>query len=197
MALGHGAGGGIDAPDMLVLTAGLVAGRAVVARFEQPWKVAGRRIAGPATHLDEAWVQGVHALAALSLNTLPLIVGGRSTGARVASRTGCDVGALGVVALAFPLHPPRRPDRSRAGELSRLPTLVIQGGRDAFGDGAAVSASGALGRNLTVVDIAGADHGLRVGRAGPITQPEADEIVGLAGRRWMLQLLAGNLRGSS
>ncbi|MFI7573537.1 alpha/beta family hydrolase [Micromonospora sp. NPDC049497] len=133
LALGHGAGGGVDAPDLLALRDAAVAAGLVVVRVTQPYRVAGRRAPAPAGHLDEAWsvVLGVlrnrHA-------GLPLVVGGRSSGARVACRTATAVGAAGVVALAFPLHPPGRPERSRAAELGTgVPTLVVNGDRDPFG----------------------------------------------------------------
>ncbi len=133
LVLGHGAGGGVDAPDLCALRDAAVAAGVIVARVTQPYRVAGRRAPAPAGHLDEAW--GV-VLAVLRDRWpgVPVLVGGRSSGARVACRTATTVGAVGVVALAFPLHPPGRPERSRAGELaSGLPTLVVNGDRDPFG----------------------------------------------------------------
>jgi predicted alpha/beta-hydrolase family hydrolase len=159
LALGHGAGGGVDAPDLrAVRAAALDAGVAVV-RITQPYRVAGRKSPAPATHLDQAWVAVLEALRAdrkrPELAEIPLIVGGRSAGARVACRTAATVGAAGVVALAFPLHPPGRPERSRADELDgSVPTLVVNGDRDAFGvpDG---------GPGVTVVVRPGEGHDLR------------------------------------
>ncbi|MEV6814395.1 alpha/beta family hydrolase [Micromonospora sp. NPDC051296] len=133
LALGHGAGGGVDAPDLLALRDGAVAAGLVVARVTQPYRVAGRRAPAPAGHLDEAWTTVLAALRA-RFPEVPLVTGGRSSGARVACRTATAVGAAGVVALAFPLHPPGRPERSRAGELATgVPTLVVNGDRDPFG----------------------------------------------------------------
>ncbi|WP_433529765.1 alpha/beta family hydrolase [Micromonospora sp. CA-263727] len=133
LALGHGAGGGVDAPDLVALRAAAVAAGLVVARVTQPYRVAGRRAPAPAGHLDEAWTTVLTALRARDPG-VPLVVGGRSSGARVACRTATATGAAGVVALAFPLHPPGRPERSRAAELSTgLPTLVVNGDRDPFG----------------------------------------------------------------
>jgi predicted alpha/beta-hydrolase family hydrolase len=131
LVLGHGAGGGVDAPDLLaVRDAGLAAGVAV-ARVTQPYRVAGRRAPAPAAQLDEAWIA---VLGTLRRPRLPLVVGGRSSGARVACRTAVAVRAVGIVTLAFPLHPPGRPDRSRADELDTgLPTLVVNGAADPFG----------------------------------------------------------------
>jgi predicted alpha/beta-hydrolase family hydrolase len=156
LALGHGAGGGVGAPDLkAATTAALQAGRRVVL-MEQPWHVAGRRIAVAPPRLDEAW------LAALATvpSEGPLVVGGRSAGARVACRTAGTLGAVAVLALAFPLHLPGRPDRSRAAELAGagVPTVVVQGERDPFGGPADLAALG-----LADVDIVPApgDHSLR------------------------------------
>ena len=130
LVLGHGAGGGIDAPDIVAVRNAVVAAGVAVARVTQPYRVAGRRSPAPAGQLDVAFRAVVAALA----SPLPLVVGGRSSGARVACRTAAALGAVGVVALAFPLHPPGRPDRSRAPELaSGVPTLVVNGDRDPFG----------------------------------------------------------------
>ncbi len=135
LVLGHGAGGDIDAPDLVAVRDAAVTAKVAVARVTQPYRVAGRRAPAPAAHLDEAWTAAVHAVqAARGLRRLPLVVGGRSSGARVACRTAGTLGAVGVLALAFPLHPPGRPERSRAGELDTgRPTLVVNGGRDPFG----------------------------------------------------------------
>ncbi|RLK13593.1 hypothetical protein DER29_4617 [Micromonospora sp. M71_S20] len=133
LVLGHGAGGDVDAPDLRALRDAAVGAGLVVARVTQPYRVAGRRAPAPAGHLDEAWT-AVLAVLRQRHPGVPLLVGGRSSGARVACRTAPAVGAAGVVALAFPLHPPGRPERSRAAELATgLPTLVVNGDRDPFG----------------------------------------------------------------
>ncbi|MGZ4340180.1 MAG: alpha/beta hydrolase family protein [Gaiellaceae bacterium] len=159
LILGPGAGGGIDAPDLLaVRRAGLEAGWTVVL-VEQPYRVAGRRSPAPARHLDAAWAAVVHRLLEIELAGLAHIAGGRSSGARVACRTAADTGAAGVLCLAFPLRPPRRapapPAASRLDELEAVavPTLVVQGQRDPFGMPPA-------GRQRTVVPVAG-DHSLK------------------------------------
>ncbi|MDG4833159.1 alpha/beta hydrolase [Solwaraspora sp. WMMD1047] len=132
LVLGHGAGGDVDAPDLVAVRDAAIAAGVAVARVTQPYRVAGRRAPAPAGQLDEAWAA---VLAALRADVAgPLVVGGRSSGARVACRTASAVGAVGIVALAFPLHPPGRPERSRAAELATgLPTLVVNGDRDPFG----------------------------------------------------------------
>ncbi len=131
LVLGHGAGGGVDAPDLTAVHDAAVAAGVRVALVTQPYRVAGRRAPAPAGHLDEAWCAVV---GALRVPETPLIVGGRSSGARVACRTAPTLGAAGVLALAFPLHPPGKPEKTRAGELpAELPTLVINGDRDPFG----------------------------------------------------------------
>jgi len=131
LVLGHGAGGGIEAPDLQALAQALPARGIEVTLVEQPWRVAGKRIAPAPKTLDAAWVPVLEHLRA----DTPLLVGGRSAGARVACRTGPAAGAVGIVALAFPLHPPGKPEKSRAGELTAtgLPTLVVQGAADPFG----------------------------------------------------------------
>ena len=161
LALGHGAGGSVEAPDLVaVRDAGVCAGYAV-ARITQPYRVAGRRGVAPAAQLDAAWLAAVAALRRQrGFARLPLVVGGRSSGARVACRTSAGTAAAGVIALAFPVHPPGKPENSRLAELDQVsvPVLVVQGDRDPFGMPPA-----AAGR--TVVVIEGADHGLKKGRA--------------------------------
>ena len=175
LLLGHGAGGGINAPDLLrVCGVGAAAGLAV-GLVEQPYRVAGRRAPAPAPQLDTAFV-AVAAAARKALRrkknaTAPLIVGGRSSGARVACRTAQQVGAAGVLALAFPLQPPTRRSgyepASRLPELAGagVPVLVVQGDRDAFGSaarlGEMVDAAGIA--DVTITTAPGADHSLRKG----------------------------------
>jgi uncharacterized protein len=138
LVLGHGAGGGVDSPDLVAARdAALEAGVGVVL-VEQPYRVAGRRSPAPANQLDAAWTSAVAQLREDALLGLPLICGGRSSGARVACRTAADVGAAAVLCLAFPVHPPGRgddPTKSRLPELDAVtvPTLVVQGERDPFG----------------------------------------------------------------
>ncbi len=191
LLLGHGAGGGVESPDMVRLTAAMVTAGFRVGRFEQPWRTSGRRVAAPPPQLDAAWCDAMpHFTSGLS----PLVVGGRSAGARVACRTAERLGAAGVVALAFPLHPPGRPDRSRLAEIPSVPVLVVQGSRDAFGSAVEVAEAGRGLAHLTVLGVAGADHSLRVGKQGPLTQGEADEIVAIGVRRWTLSVVRGNHR---
>ncbi|MEV4758268.1 alpha/beta family hydrolase [Micromonospora sp. NPDC049559] len=134
LVLGHGAGGDVDAPDLVALRDAAVAAGVGVVRVTQPYRVAGRRAPAPAGQLDEAWSAVVGAVRQRHPAGPALVVGGRSSGARVACRTAVALGAAGVVALAFPLHPPGRPERSRADELATgLPTLVVNGDRDPFG----------------------------------------------------------------
>ena len=135
MMLGHGAGGGITAHDLQLATdVALGAGLAVVL-VEQPYRVAGRRAPAPPVQVDAAWRAVVEHVRVGDLAEVPLVVGGRSFGGRVACRTSADVGASGVLCLAFPLHPPGRPEKSRLTELTSVtvPALVVQGDRDPFG----------------------------------------------------------------
>ncbi|UFU07732.1 alpha/beta hydrolase family protein [Ruania halotolerans] len=158
LVLGHGAGGGTRAPDLQAATATAVGAGVSVVLTEQPYRVAGRRAPAPANQLDTAWREVLAALRDGWLAGLPLLTGGRSSGARVACRTADDVGACGVLCLAFPVHPPGKgddPSKSRLPELAGVTaaTLVVQGERDPFG-----MPPDAPGR--TVVQLRG-DHSLK------------------------------------
>jgi predicted alpha/beta-hydrolase family hydrolase len=132
VVLGHGAGGGVAAKDLVKATKAANEAGASVALIEQPYLVAGRRSQAPAAQLDAAWIAVVEQL---PFDGLPLIAGGRSAGARVACRTAAATGAKGVLCLAFPLHPPGRPEKSRLDELEQVdvPVLIVQGSSDPFG----------------------------------------------------------------
>ncbi|MCE7006096.1 alpha/beta hydrolase [Kibdelosporangium philippinense] len=135
LLLGHGAGGGIGAPDLVAATRGATAAGVHVALVEQPYRVAGRRAPAPSGHLDEAWLAVVDDLAERWFVDLPLVFGGRSSGARVACRTASEGEAVAVLCLAFPLHPPGKPEKTRQPELDGVdvPVLVLQGEKDTFG----------------------------------------------------------------
>ena len=159
LVLGHGAGGGVGSRDLVAATGVALSSGLSVALVEQPYRVAGRRSPAPAHQLDAAWTAVVEHLRAGELRGLPLVTGGRSSGARVACRTAEATGAAGVLCLAFPLQPPRRagaaPAQSRLDELDAVavPTLVVQGARDPFGIPPASA-------RRTVVQVPG-DHSLR------------------------------------
>ena len=136
LVLGHGAGGGVEAPDLVAACKAALSERFTVVLVEQPYRVAGRRSPPPASHLDAAWIAIVESLRAERLENLPVIVGGRSMGGRVACRTVEETGAVAVLCLAFPLEPPgRKQPQSRLPELDAVsvPVLVVQGERDPFG----------------------------------------------------------------
>ncbi|HEX8854406.1 MAG TPA: alpha/beta family hydrolase [Thermoleophilaceae bacterium] len=138
LVLGHGAGGGVGAPDLVAAAKAAEALGITVALVEQPYRVAGRRSQAPPAQLDAAWIAVVDQLSENGLSGLPLITGGRSAGARVACRTAAKVGAVAVLCLAFPVHPPGKgddPSKSRLPELDavEVPVLVVQGDRDPFG----------------------------------------------------------------
>ena len=159
LVLGHGAGGGVTARDLVAATQAALQEGLAVALVEQPYRVAGRRSPAPARQLDAAWIAVVEHLRGGELRGLPLVVGGRSAGARVACRTAAQTGAVGVLCLAFPLQPPPRrngdPSPSRLPELDAVtvPLLVVQGVRDRFGIPPATA-------SRTVVQVPG-DHALR------------------------------------
>jgi uncharacterized protein len=162
LVLGHGAGGGIEAPDLAAATEAGVAEGFSVALVEQPYRVAGRRSSPPAHQLDTAWIAVAEPLADGELSGLPIVTGGRSAGARVACRTAEATGAAAVLCLAFPLQPPARkgkpaaPDRLHELEAVKVPVLVVQGENDRFGMPPA-------GRSREVVEVPG-DHSLRKDR---------------------------------
>ena len=138
VVLGHGAGGGVSAPDLMAATQAALEEGFSVALVEQPYVVAGRRSSPPAAQLDSAWTAVLDQLRAQELAGLAIVTGGRSAGARVACRTAAETGAAGVLCLAFPVHAPGRgddPSKSRQPELDavKLPVLVVQGTNDPFG----------------------------------------------------------------
>jgi predicted alpha/beta-hydrolase family hydrolase len=135
LVLGHGASGGVTARDLLAVTDAALAARCSVVLVEQPYRVAGRRSPAAAKQLDAAWTAVVEHLRGGVARELALVVGGRSSGARVACRTAAATGAVAVLCLAFPVHPPGRPDKTRLDELDAVdgPVLVVQGAADPFG----------------------------------------------------------------
>ena len=159
LVLGHGAGGGVAARDLVTAAAAARAAGLASALVEQPYRVAGRRSPAPAAQLDAAWLAVVDHLRTSGLAAGALVVGGRSSGARVACRTAAASGADAVLCLAFPLQPPARagkpPAPSRLPELDEVtvPMLVVQGASDRFG-----VPPGAPGRTVAVVR---GDHALR------------------------------------
>jgi uncharacterized protein len=159
LVLGHGAGGGVESPDLQGAAKAALEAGLTVALVEQPYRVAGRRSPAPANQLDAAWTSVIEQLAF----DMPLIAGGRSSGARVACRTAAATGARAVLCLAFPVHPPGRPEKSRLDELDAVtvPTLVVQGERDPFG-------MPPPGSDRTVVPIPGT-HSLR--SAATVAEP--------------------------
>jgi hypothetical protein len=186
LLLSHGAGGGTGARDLQALATRLPAQGATVVLLEQPWHVAGRKVATAPATLDVALVA---AAGALRFRT-PLVVGGRSAGARSAARCAAGLGAAGCLALSFPLHPPGRPEKSRLEELrgAGVPTLVVQGEQDAMGR------PEEFPDDLEHVDFAvvpGADHGLRVPRSAGVSEAEAMEIVVESTLEWLVREVAG------
>ena len=184
LVLSHGAGGGVDTMDLQALAADLPREGITVIRVEQPWHVAGKKIAPRPAVLDECLVAATDKLRVRT----PLVIGGRSAGARSAARTARETGAAGYLALAFPLHPPGRPEKSRLDELEavQVPALVIQGERDAFGRPEEFPPD----RDLTVVP--GADHSFKVGRQADISQQEVATIIVEATLEWIVRDVVGN-----
>ena len=187
LLLSHGAGRGVDAPDLMALAGTLPRQGITVVLFEQPWHVAGRKIATPPPTLDAGLVAAANALRGRT----PLVVGGRSAGARSGARCAKSLGARGVLALSFPLHPPGQPEKSRVEELRKagLPTLVVQGERDPMGRPEEFPADI---RGLELVIVPDADHGLSVTKRAPLSQDEALGIVVESTLEWMVRDIVGS-----
>jgi predicted alpha/beta-hydrolase family hydrolase len=184
VVLTHGAGGGIGARDLLRLARSLPTQGVSVTLVEMPWRVAGKRLA-PRPEVIDACYRAV--LDDMRMRT-PLVIGGRSAGARSACRISRDAGASGVLALSFPLHPPGRPEKSRLDELTavRVPVLVVQGGNDPFGTPAEFPT------DTELVPVPGADHGLKVPARAELSQEDALGIVFEAALEWVVREVAGS-----
>jgi predicted alpha/beta-hydrolase family hydrolase len=185
LAVSHGAGGGIEARDLQALAAALPSLGVSVALVEQPWRVAGKKVAPAPRTLDTGWRD---LWPTVAKRGLPVVAGGRSAGARVACRTAAELGAAGVLALSFPLHPPGRPEKSRAAELlgAGVPTLVVQGGNDPFGKPAEFPAPDAFPEGAyELVEVPFGDHGFAVPRRASLTQEEALAVITAAVGGWL------------
>jgi predicted alpha/beta-hydrolase family hydrolase len=177
LVLGHGAGRGVDSPDLVALASALPRQGISVFRIEQPWRVAGKSVATRPQSLDEATVACVNAIRVRT----PMVLGGRSAGARVACRLAKSLGAVGCLALAFPLHPPGRPQSSRLAELTgaNVPTLVVQGERDVFGG------PDEFPPTVELTAVPDADHGLKVPKRALLTNEETMALVVEAVVEWV------------
>ncbi|MFG3408109.1 alpha/beta family hydrolase [Streptomyces sp. NPDC048142] len=182
LAVSHGAGGGIEARDLKALAAVLPGHGVTVALVEQPWRVAGKKMAPAPKTLDTGWRGLWPALAAPGL---PVVAGGRSAGARVACRTADGLGAAAVLALSFPLHPPGRPEKSRADELlgAGVPTLVVQGGNDPFGRPEEFPPG-----PYELVEVPYGDHGFAVPKRSGTTEEQAMGVLTDAVAEWAASL---------
>ncbi|MFC9177085.1 MULTISPECIES: alpha/beta family hydrolase [Streptomyces] len=182
LAVSHGAGGGIEARDLKALAAALPAQGVTVALVEQPWRVAGKKVAPAPKTLDTGWRGLWPALAAPGL---PVVSGGRSAGARVACRTATELGALAVLALSFPLHPPGKPEKSRAGELlgTGVPTLVVQGGNDPFGRPEEFPSG-----PYELAEVAYGDHGFAVPKRSGLSEAQTMDVLTGAVTGWLAGL---------
>ncbi|WP_306461698.1 alpha/beta hydrolase family protein [Nocardioides humilatus] len=188
VVLSHGAGGGIDALDLTALATYLPRSGVTVMLFEQPWRRAGRKVATPPATLDVGLRAAVDAVRVRT----PIILGGRSAGARSACRSAKGLSAAGCLALSFPLHPPGKPERSRLDELvdAGVPTLVIQGENDPFGGPGEFPDPLPSRTDLAVVP--DGDHSLKVPKRSAITQDDAMGIVVEATLEWIVREIVGN-----
>jgi uncharacterized protein len=183
LLLSHGAGAGIDTADLEALARSLPAQGITVHRLEQPWKVAGRKVATPPRTLDDA----LRAAADQIRPRTPLVLGGRSAGARSAARSAAGLGASGVLALSFPLHPPGHPEKSRLDELTavRVPVLVIQGERDPMGR------PEEFPEGTDMVSVPYADHGLKVPKTAEVSQDDVLAMIVEAALEWIVREVTG------
>lgn len=184
LVLGHGAGGGVESRDLAALATGLPRSGITVVRVEQPWRLAGRKVAPAPSVLDECFVSAVDQLRVRT----PMVVGGRSAGARSAARTAAHLGASGVLAVSFPLHPPGKPERSRVEELLavRLPLLVVQGERDSMGR------PEEFPDHLQMTVLPEADHGMAVPARAELPQAEVLSILVEATMEFVIREVVGN-----
>ncbi|WP_426498684.1 alpha/beta family hydrolase [Streptomyces sp. D54] len=182
LAVGHGAGGGIEARDLKALAAALPGHGVTVALVEQPWRVAGKKVAPAPKTLDTGW-RGLWPV--LAAPGLPVVSGGRSAGARVACRTATELGAAAVLALSFPLHPPGKPEKSRADELlgAGVPTLVVQGGNDPFGRPDEFPPG-----PYALAEVPYGDHGFAVPKRSGATEEQTMRVVTDAVAEWIASL---------
>lgn len=134
LVLGPGASGKTDSKDLLAVADAVHAAGVSVAIVTPPYAAAGKKVPPRGSASDEAWIDVVGALRD-ELPDQPVVTGGRSFGSRVACRTSDATGSVGVLCLAFPLHPPGKPEKLRLSDLesATVPTLVIQGRKDPFG----------------------------------------------------------------
>jgi predicted alpha/beta-hydrolase family hydrolase len=184
LLLSHGAGKGIATRDLEALAGALPRQGVNVQLFEQPWVLAGGRVASPPATLDAAFTAAANTLRTRT----PLVVGGRSAGARSAARTARGLGAAGCLALAFPLHPPGRPEKSRLDELlgAGVTTLVIQGENDAFGRPDEFPA------HIDLAVVPAADHGFATPRRSGVSEEDAMAVVVESALEWIVREVAGN-----
>lgn len=192
LVLTHGAGGGIDAPDLARLARTLPQQGISVTLVEMPWRVQGKKIAPRPESIDATYRATMDSMRMRS----PLIIGGRSAGARSACRIARSVGAKGVLALSFPLHPPGRPEKSRLPELlgARVPVLVVQGERDPFGG------PDEFPSDVDLAVVPAADHGMHVPRsrsegAAGVSEDDALAVVLEATLEWVVREVVGNPPG--
>lgn len=184
LVLTHGAGGGIDAPDLQALLKALPHNDISVTLAEMPWRVAGKKLAPRPALIDQAYLACLNGMR----DRAPLVLGGRSAGARSACRLAREAAATGVLALAFPLHPPGKPENSRLDELegAGVRTLVVQGEKDPFGT------PSEFPEDVDLTPVPAADHSFKVAKKAPVSQEEALAIVVEAALEWIPRLVSGN-----
>lgn len=182
LMLGHGAGGGVDSDDLTALARALPLAGITVARFEQPWRTAGKRVAPAPARLDVGWAAAMQWAERSPWSGLPLFLGGRSAGARVACRSAAESAGdriSGVLCLAFPVHPPGKPEKTRLPELlsAGRPTLVLQGSKDTFGSAEQLRQEVGQQGSITVTTVPDVGHDFRPPKSSPVTAADIADLV--------------------
>jgi len=180
LVLAHGAGAGQKSAWMIKAASAIAAQGIHCATFDFPYIAAGRKAPDRAPVLEDAW-RAALAEARAVFAKLPLFIGGKSMGGRIASHIaaqGVD-GVRGLVFFGYPLHPPGRPEQRRDSHLPKIaePMLFIQGSHDTFGNEAEMSALIPALQRAELHVVPGGDHSFKVKGGAKAQQPAFDEVI--------------------
>lgn len=187
LILAHGAGAGQTSAWMVNAAKAIAARGITCATFDFPYIAARRKVPDRGPVLESCW-RGALGEARRGLAPLPLFIGGKSMGGRIASQVaagGAD-GISGLVFFGYPLHPPGRPDQRRDAHLPQLrePMLFIQGSRDAFGNEHEMTALVRTLRRAELHLVEGGDHSFRVPGGAKAQGPAFEDVI-RAAVEWM------------
>ena len=184
LLLSHGAGGGHRGPRPQALGDDLPRNGVTVVLLEQPWRLAGRKVATPPATLDAGLVAAANRLKTRT----PLVVGGRSAGARSAARCARQLGAVGLPGAGLPAAPAGQAGEVAARRAARRP------GADAGDPGRARHLRPARGvprPTSTWPSCPAADHGFKVPARGELTEADAMGIIVESTLEWIVREVAG------